>query len=340
MKLRNYMKVVVVVMVMMCIVACGKQPETFVEKETVSGIKIDTYVESVKGLTMGDYKGLKATVSPLPDVTDEDVEAYITSVVDNAPAVNENKSRPVEQGDIVNVDYVGYIDDEEIQDSGEVDYNILIGSQIFFNGAESQLIGAKPGDTVDVKVTFPSGYPRAELIGKNAVYKVTINYIYEEVKAELTDAFVSSISECKTVEEFRLMAREALVASRENERIVAKENAIWAVVLDQVKAVEYDETQLDALVTQYKQYDQSGADAFEMTLEDYVRTYYGMSLEDYDAIVLESAQKELLDQMVSQYIADREGITDENSTDEEIEKGVLKSRVLKYLLEVSEITEK
>ena len=40
----------------------------------------------------------------------------------------------------MNVDYTGYMDNEEIPDSSVEDYNMLIGSGIFFNGAESELI--------------------------------------------------------------------------------------------------------------------------------------------------------------------------------------------------------
>lgn len=87
--------------------------------------------------------------------------------------------------------------------SAVADYNILIGSGVFFDGAEKELIGVLPGETKEISVVFPEGYPQAELSGKSAVYKVTVNYIDETQQAALTDEFVASISDSQTVDAFR-----------------------------------------------------------------------------------------------------------------------------------------
>ena len=130
----------------------------------------------------------------------------------------------------------GYMDNEEIPDSSVEDYNMLIGSGIFFNGAESELIGVMPGETVDISVTYPEGYPQADLVGKSAVYKVTVNYIVQEEQAQLTDEFVASISDCETVDEYRQMIRDNLEASRENEREMNRRNAVWDQVLETLRS--------------------------------------------------------------------------------------------------------
>ncbi len=350
---------------MAILMGCSKQPETFVEKEsTQGGLKIDTYVEPVQGFSIGEYKGLKVTVTSLPDVTDADVQNYIDSVVESALVVNENTSRAVETGDTVNVTYTGYMNGVEIEDSSIEDYNIRIGSGLFFNGAEVALVGAVAGDTVEIPVTFPNGYPRTELVGKNAVYKVTVNYIHEEGQGELTDAIVASISDCKTVDEFYQLVRQTLETSRANERVLAKENAVWAAVLEQVKEVQYDETALNALMDSYKAYDQEAAQDFEMSLEAYVSTYQGMDIEEYNQLIRTIAENELLEDMVVTYIARQQGIDGQNPTDEELnaasakqgyesadayaktrleedkQKDIIQVRVMKYLMSVSEIIEK
>ena len=57
--------------------------------------------------------------------------------------------------------------------------DLEIGSGSYIDGFEDQLIGAHPGDTVDVTVTFPEDYGVDELNGKEAVFTVTVNGIYE-----------------------------------------------------------------------------------------------------------------------------------------------------------------
>ena len=44
---------------------------------------------------------------------------------------------------------------------------------------EEQLVGAHPGDKVEVTVVFPDDYQAADLAGKEAVFDVTVNGIYE-----------------------------------------------------------------------------------------------------------------------------------------------------------------
>lgn len=92
-----------------------------------------------------------------------------------------DSSLTVEDGDTVNIDYVGTIDGVEFE-GGSTDGNgtdLVIGSGNYIDDFEEQLIGAHPGDTVEVQVTFPEDYGNEDLNGKDAVFTVTINGIYE-----------------------------------------------------------------------------------------------------------------------------------------------------------------
>lgn len=271
-------------------------------------------------LKLGEYKGISATVEELPDITEADVINTVLAAVENATVTNEIKDRAVAEGDTVNVSYIGYMEDEEIPDSSVEDYNILIGSGVFFNGAEAGLIGAMPGDTVDISVTYPDGYPQAELIGKSAVYKVTVNYISQEEQAELTDEFVASISDCKTVDEYQQMVRESLEQSRENEQETNRRNAVWSIVMDNAEVISYRDSDVTAITDEYKSYDEAAAEDFGMSFEEYVQTYQGMSLDEYNSAIEELAKQEIKRALVIDAIAEAEGIDGENMTEEEIER--------------------
>ena len=267
---------------------------------------------------LGDYKGLKVTVEKLPDITDADVDAAIQSIVDNAMVTNENTSRAVAVGDTVNVSYTGFIDDEEIPDSSVEDYNILIGSGVFFDGAESHLVDQMPGETVEIPVVFPTSYPKADLVGKSAVYKVTINYIDEPGQGELNDDFVASISDCKTVDEFRTMMKDNLVTSRENERKLARQDAVWNKVLENSRDIAFNASDVEAIASEYRAYDEAAAEDFDMTMEEYVKEYQGMTLEEYNAAIEELAENEIREALVVDSIAEAENINGSNATEEEL----------------------
>ena len=90
-------------------------------------------------------------------------------------------SLTIEDGDTVNIDYVGSIDGVEFQggNTNGSGADLVIGSHTYIDDFEEQLIGHHPGDSVDVTVTFPEDYGKDELNGKEALFKVTVNGIYK-----------------------------------------------------------------------------------------------------------------------------------------------------------------
>ena len=100
---------------------------------------------------------------------------------DDSTSYSTDSSLTVEDGDTVNIDYVGSIDGIEF-DGGNTQGNgtdLTIGSGRYIDDFEEQLIGAHPGDEVEVTVTFPDDYGNEELNGKEAVFDVTVNGIYQ-----------------------------------------------------------------------------------------------------------------------------------------------------------------
>ena len=82
----------------------------------------------------------------------------------------------MEDGDTINIDYVGSVDGVEF-DGGNTQgmgTDLVIGSGSYIDDFEDQLIGAHPGDQVDVYVTFPEDYGVEELNGKEALFQVTV----------------------------------------------------------------------------------------------------------------------------------------------------------------------
>ncbi|MBQ8558797.1 MAG: FKBP-type peptidyl-prolyl cis-trans isomerase [Tyzzerella sp.] len=116
------------------------------------------------------------------DTTTEDTSTDDTSTDDTtAASYSTDTSLTVENGDTVNIDYVGSIDGVEFSGGNTNGYgtDLTIGSGTYIDDFEEQLIGAHPGDTVDVYATFPEDYGNEELNGKEALFEVVINGIYE-----------------------------------------------------------------------------------------------------------------------------------------------------------------
>ena len=119
-------------------------------------------------------------VTETPEVT-EAADTTTTPEATEAPSYSTDTSLTVKGGDTVNIDYVGKIDgtafDGESTNGQGTD--LVIGSGSYIDDFEDQLVGAHPGDEVEVTVTFPDDYSAADLAGKEAVFDVTVNGIYE-----------------------------------------------------------------------------------------------------------------------------------------------------------------
>ena len=122
----------------------------------------------------------EADATETPEVT-EAASATTTPEATEAPSYSTDTSLTVKDGDTVNIDYVGKIDGTAF-DGGSTDgkgTDLVIGSGSYIDNFEDQLVGAHPGDEVEVTVTFPDDYGVDELNGKEAVFDVTVNGIYE-----------------------------------------------------------------------------------------------------------------------------------------------------------------
>ena len=80
------------------------------------------------------------------------------------------------KGDTVIIDFAGFLGEEQFAGGTAENYPLRLGSGQFVPGFEEQLIGAKKGETRDIKITFPQNYV-PNLAGKDVIFKVTIKDI-------------------------------------------------------------------------------------------------------------------------------------------------------------------
>ncbi len=89
----------------------------------------------------------------------------------------KDANHKIAKGDIVNFNFVGKIDGKEFEGGKADHYDLEIGSKMFIEGFEEQMIGLKVGDHKTIKVTFPKVYPSKEVAGKDAEFDIKVNSI-------------------------------------------------------------------------------------------------------------------------------------------------------------------
>lgn len=112
--------------------------------------------------------------------------------------------REAAEGDRVRIDFEGFVDGEAFDGGKGEGMDLVLGSNTMIPGFEDQLVGAKPGADVELNVTFPENYQAENLKGKDALFKVKVQSVSEQVLAELNEEFYEKFGlEEKTEEAFR-----------------------------------------------------------------------------------------------------------------------------------------
>ena len=176
--------------------ACaGKQGNGDAAVNYSLGLTTDGRFEGIAAkdyVTLGQYTSLTYP-EEVTSVKEEDIQTRIDSIMSSHTYTNEVTDRAVQDGDTLNIDYVGKVDGVAFE-GGSTDGNgtqVTIGVTSYIDDFLEQLIGHQPGETFDIEVTFPDPYQNnPDLAGKDAVFTVTINHIVETYTYELTDDFV------------------------------------------------------------------------------------------------------------------------------------------------------
>lgn len=289
--------------------ACGS-------KEYLKDIDASDYV------TLGNYIGVEASAAE-PVVEDGVVDTYINYyILPSYTTTEEVTGRAVEEGDTVNIDYVGYIDGEPFAGGTGSNPSLTIGSGQFIGGFEDGLIGVNAGETVSLELAFPNPYqPNPDLSGVPVVFDVTVNSISKQTEPELNDEFVQSlgIEGCTTVQDlwnyvYNLFYEDA---------VQTYENTIERTIVDTIMA---DSTFKEPPAKMVERINEILADGYSaeaallgMTLSDYMLYYRGMDEETSDAWFQENAQLQAQQFIMLQAIADIEGL---NVTDEQLQEEI------------------
>ena len=219
------------------------------ENGALLSFSTDVYPE----VTLGQYKGLEAE-KPSVEVTDEEVDGHIERLrKQNARLITVE--RPAQDGDTVNINYAGMLDGIPFDGGTAENQNLVLGSNTFVPGFESQLVGISAGEERDLDITFPENYGH-DLGGKAVVFHVKCNEVKFEELPELDDEFAKD-NDFDTLADLKADIRAKSVEEKEK----AAKNTFDDALVDQaVENMTVDmpegmiEERMDGIVREYAQY--------------------------------------------------------------------------------------
>ena len=315
------------------------------EEEIVSSPKIE--VEQVEAgkpfiftaevalkpeVKLGKYKGVKVEKADT-EVTDEEVDKEIDKERESNARNIDVTDRAVKDGDIVTLDFEGFVDGTAFEGGKGENYPLTIGSGTFIPGFEEQLVGAEIGKETEVNVTFPEDYQAEDLKGKAAVFKCTVKEIKEKELPTLDDEFASEVSEFETLAEYKADIRGRLEERKAKAAREAKEAAVIEEIIKD-SDMEIPEAMIE---TQQRQMIDEFAQRIQMqglTLEQYFQ-FTGASYVQMIEQVKPQAEKRIQSRLVLEAVAAAEKI---EATEEDYEEE-LKSMAEAYQMEVDKVKE-
>lgn len=291
--------------------ACGS-------KEYLKDIKAEKYV------TLGNYMGIEAAVEKT-EVPEGTVEQYIS---DNYLAPKAEKKpvtgRAVQEGDVANIDFVGYHNGEAFEGGTGAGYDLTIGSGQFIDGFEEGLIGANVGEKRSLDLTFPDPYTNPDLAGEAVVFEVTVNSISENVEPELTDELVKELSEAginvggsQTAQELTDWVNDLFEQSVESTYENEVEAALASAIMENSTFKELPEEMVARYTQSIENSMNARAASVGMNLAQYMQLYQGLDEAGYRAAFDEQGERMTRQYIMYQAIADREGLM---PTKEEIDE--------------------
>ena len=282
---------------------------------------------------LGAYKDLEVSVEVSKEVTDEEVDAKLENERRNLAELVV-KEGAAENGDTVVIDFVGSVDGVEFDGGKGENHSLELGSGQFIPGFEDQLVGAKAGDEVEVKVTFPEDYQAADLAGKAAVFATKVNEVKAKEVPALDDELAKDLDdEVETLDELKAKYRKELEAAKEIAYDDAVEGAALDLAVENAEIVELPAEMVEDEVHRAMNEFMGNMQRQGISPEMYFQIT-GTTQEDLHKQYEADVDKRVKTNLVIEAVAAAEGF---DATDEEIQKEI-NDLAAEYNMEVSQVS--
>ena len=305
----------VCVLAMAGLTACGGSSVSYDKYDLDEYIKVGEY----KGLTVAGYE---------VEVTDDEIDTRIEQELEEAASSQEvAKGSPVKEGDTVNIDYVGKKDGKKFDGGSAEGYDLEIGSGSFIDGFEDGLIGKKIGDKVKLELTFPEDYGEASLAGQDVVFNVTINSATRMTVPEYDLDYVKNTTDYDSIAAYEKSVEKEIYKEKEAEEISNQQTELWSKVLEDTEVIQYPEKELDYYIQFNSDQMDDMAEQYGVSREDMLANYDFGSEEEFAAVNEDSSKLRVKQEMLIEYIADKEEL---KYTDEEAEEMIASFEQMGY----------
>jgi len=286
------------------------------EDALVFTMEVDVYPECV----LPEYRGVSVTADHY-EVSQGDVDAELARIVENYTTVEDKPEGVLETDDLAIVNYEVLLDGAPVSKLTRKGYSADLKLGAPYPGFHDALRGKAAGESFEVPGRIPEGFPDPELAGKDVVFKGEIAKMQKRVPPVVDDAFVASISDKKTVAEFRDFLLERMQEHAREYVSAATRQKILGMLVEKFDVVLPDslvDNKVDASLASFERRMQQERRSTE-SLEDMLAAV-GSSLEKICEELRPEAEKSAREYILVREIAKKENIRpDEEEISEALE---------------------
>lgn len=275
-----------------------------VKKMDKDGVELVLTITVKPEVELKEYKLLKATQKKV-EATDEEINDKIDELRERNSRVEEVEGRNVENGDIVTIDFEGFVDGVAFDGGKGEEYDLTIGAGQFIPGFEEQIVGHAKDEEFDINVTFPEQYVE-ELAGKDATFKIKLHEIKVKQLPEADDEFAQDVSEFDTLELLKKDIARQIKEDKTNENEAEIQRQLFEKLAENLVA-EIPEAMIENEIDSEIRDMDYRLSMQGLKFETYLQ-YMGMTVEAYREQIRENAENSVKIRLALEKVAALENL--------------------------------
>lgn len=245
-------------------------PEVAIKKFVpYTELEFEVVVPTIGKIILADYTKIKASKQELAVVA-ADIDKVISSLQQRAATYNAVE-RAAKNGDQVTIDFKGTdTAGKPIAGADGTDYPLVLGSNAFIPGFETNLVGLKKLDTKKFDITFPKDYGASALQNKKVTFEVTIKQVSEVIEPKVDDNFAASVGPFKNLADLKTDIKKQLTMEREREAINQLQDDILKQIA-QKSTIEIPKLLIDEQIDRIEEEEKQNLIYRGQTWEEYLK---------------------------------------------------------------------
>lgn len=256
-------------------------------------------------ISISQYKSLKIPKAQADEVTNDLVDFSLAQYLQNENLKQHDTQSQIKEGDTICLSYTGRYNGSSFRNSDVKGLVITLGNGSIDENFEKQILGHKPEEIFDAKMTLPDNYSDNFVAGKEVTFNVQVEYILKSVEIPnvITDDFIKQHTKYSSLAQYKRHIKKDLKTKAKLKAEQTNRKKAIEVLLKHTKVKKYPNKELKGIENTLIANDNSNALYSGVSESEYKNNMGYKTEEDYNAHIKALAQEQLKERLAVDAIA-------------------------------------